>query len=126
MEDSFIPWLDHAHRAIRAAWLDSQRKLKAEAFRRRPDKDDDGLSVASSHENAKRTLDRGKGVAALRIDAIEALGLELFRADEIHGLIKGLPDPRPENYDLAMNIADRLVSLSLFTYDPWPAQRITL
>jgi hypothetical protein len=59
-------------------------------------------------------------VAALRIDAIEALGLELFRADEIRGLIKGLPDPTRESYDVAMNMADRLVSLSLFTYDPWP------
>ena len=61
-------------------------------------------------------------MAALKIDAIEALGLELSRDEEVYGLIKGLPDPRPENYDLAMNMADKLVSLSLFTYDPWPVR----
>ena len=111
--------MDHAHRAIRPGWLDSQRKLKAEAFRRRVNIDDNGLSVASSHEAAKLTLTKGKGVAALRIDAIEALQLELFREDDDHGLIRGLPDPRPENYNLVMSIADKLVSLSSFTYDPW-------
>ncbi len=94
--------------------------MKAEAFRRRPRIDDNGLSVAPDHESAKLAFSRGKGVAALRIDAIEALGLELFRADQIHGLIRGLPDP--QNYDLVMNIADKLVSLSSFTYDPWPVR----
>jgi hypothetical protein len=94
--------------------------LKAEAFRRRPVADDNGLSVASSHENAKTAIARGKGVAALRIDAIENLGLELFRADGNHGLIKGLPDP--DNYDMAMNMADKLVALSTFTLDPWPVR----
>ena len=67
---------------------------------------------------------KGKGVAKLRIDAIEGLGLELFRTDEIYGLIKGLPDPNEENYDLVMNMADKLVSLSLFTYDPWPTRPV--
>jgi hypothetical protein len=61
---------------------------------------------------------RGKGVAALRINAIEGLGLELFRDDD-YGLIKGLPNP-DENYNLAMNMADKLVALSTFTLDPWP------
>ncbi len=58
-------------------------------------------------------------MAALRISAIEGLGLELFRKDDDYGLIKGLPNPG-ENYDLAMNFADKLVSLSTFTFDPWP------
>lgn len=120
MEDCFIPWLDHAHRGIKASWLDGQRRLKAEAFRRRPVLDDDGLSVASDHESAKLVFRKGKGVAKLRIEAIEGLGLELFRTDDIHGLIRGLPHPNEENYNLAMNIADKLVSLSVFTYDPWP------
>jgi len=86
--------------------------------------DDDGLSVASDHGSAKLAFEKGKGVAKLRISGIESLGLELFRTDEVRGLIKGLPEPTPENYDLAMNMADKLVSLSLFTYDPWQARPI--
>jgi hypothetical protein len=109
----------HAHRAIRANWLDGQNNIKAEAFRRRHGIDDDGLSVASSHETAKLALIAGKGVAALRIDAIENLQLELFREDDDHGLIRGLPDPQSEDYNLVMNIADKLASISAFTYDPW-------
>jgi hypothetical protein len=61
-------------------------------------------------------------VAKLRIDGIEGLGLELFRIDQVWGLIKGLPEPTQENYDLIMDMADKLVSLSLFTYDPWPTR----
>lgn len=92
--------------------------MKAEAYRRRPGKDNDGLSVASSHEGAKAAFERGYGVAAARIEAIEGLELELFRSDDEHGLIKGLPDPESD-YDLAMDFADKLVAISHFTHDPW-------
>jgi len=56
-------------------------------------------------------------VAALRIAAIENLGLQLQRSDDDHGLICGLPDD--ENFDLAMDFADKLVAISTFTLDPW-------
>ena len=91
--------------------------MSAEAFRRRPQGDEDGLSVSSTHEKAKEAFERGHGVAALRIAAIENLGLQLKRSDDDRGLICGLPDY--ENFDLAMNLADKLVSISTFTLDPW-------
>lgn len=74
--------------------------------------------MASSHEAAKRTIARGNGVAAIRIDSIPPLGLSLVRDDEEHGCITGVPYAE-DDYDLAMDLADKLVELSVVTLDRW-------
>jgi hypothetical protein len=58
-------------------------------------------------------------VAAARIDEIEYLGLQVFRCDDDYGLMKGLP--HPDDYDLVMDIADKLVALFSpnLVCDPW-------
>jgi hypothetical protein len=78
----------------------------------------DGISVASSHEAAKRTIARGNGVATVRIDAIPQLGLGLVQDDDDHGCITGIPYAE-DDYDLAMNLADKLLALSVVTLDRW-------
>jgi hypothetical protein len=91
--------------------------LTNKAYRREP-KDTDGLSVASSHELAKLTIERGKGVAAIEINKIPPLNLELVQNDDDHGCIVGIPY-REENYNLAMELADKLLELSVVTLDRW-------
>lgn len=78
----------------------------------------DGLSVAPSHGDAKLTISRGDGVAALNIEAIVSLRLQLVQHDEHHGCITGLPYP-DENYDLAMDLADRLLNIADVTREYW-------
>ena len=87
------------------------------AYRRGPS-DVDGLSVACSHESAKQTIQRGDGVAAIEMIEIPPLGLQLFQDTDDHGYIAGIPYPE-ENYDLAMELADRLLELSVVTPDHW-------
>ena len=82
----------------------------------------DGLSVASSHESAKQAFQRGKGVAALEISAIQFLNLRVIHGDDDHGYIDGLPYDTQENYDQVMEFAERLVALSRVTIDPWPSR----
>jgi hypothetical protein len=82
--------------------------------------DEDGLSIASSHEIAKTAFERGYGVAALEIERIEQIEpLRVFREDDAHGFIQNLPDNTPENYDLVMGFADKLVALSVVLEDRW-------
>jgi len=93
--------------------------LTNKAYRRIPGKDADGLSVASSHENAKLTITVGKGVAAALIDAIHLLNLQVVPDDDEHGTIKGIPYSDEENWNLATELADRLLEISRVTLDHW-------
>ena len=103
---------------MKPIWFEGDR-LTNKAFRRRPE-DTDGLSVASSHEAAKLLQKRsGKGVASLEIRSIEMLALTVFRENDDHGYIQGIPDETTENYDIVMAIADKLLKLSTVTIDPW-------
>lgn len=100
--------------------------LSNDAFRRSPN-DIDGLSVASSHEAAKRLLRSGRGTARFLLLELLALGLDVTQTDADHGYIEGLPpftdDPADPNYNLATEYADRLLALASkgenITIDPW-------
>ena len=83
------------------------------AFRRRPMIDIDGLSVAPTHEEAKNLQYSGHGVAALLIASIEQLNLSVLQTSDTHGFIDGVPFDDAENYDRALEIADRLLFLAL-------------
>jgi hypothetical protein len=76
------------------------------------------LSIASSYEGAKLTLRVGKGVASLPITGIRAFNLNVVPDDDEHGCIVGIPFDT-EDYDLAMELADRLLELSVVTIEPW-------
>ena len=60
----------------------------------------------------------GNGVAAIEIGAIPTLNLRLVPDDDVHGRIVGIPYS-DENYDLAMEIADKLLELSIVTLKRW-------
>ena len=104
------------HRAIRTGWL-YEGTLTDKAFRRRP-KDLDGLSVSSTHDSAKRSLQSGAGVAALAVLKVEQLGLQVACSGS-HGTILGLPFDIPENYSRVIEFADRLRDIAEFSKDPW-------
>ena len=108
---------DQVCRAVRASWLD-RGLLTDKAFRRRPGKDLDGLSISNSYEGAKRSQRSGAGVATLDVDAIEELGLTVSCPGE-HGVIAGLPFDTPENYAVTIEFAERLCKNAEFNYDPW-------
>jgi hypothetical protein len=113
-----VIWRNHVHRALKASWFDSDGLLTNKAYRRSP-KDTDGLSVACSHDYAKKTLERGSGVAAILIDALTDLGLKAsFAPDDPHGTIDGLP-PDGLDYNRASELADRLVAVSELTLEKW-------
>lgn len=93
--------------------------LNFKAYRRKHGKDDDGLSVVSSHELAITTIKKGRGVASLQITAITALNLQFVPEGDEHGLIIGIPFDDGEDYDLAMDLADKLVEFSHVTPILW-------
>ena len=93
--------------------------LTNKAYRRIPGKDLDGLSVASSHEVAKLSITVGKGVAAALIRAISLLNLQVIQDNDEHGCIKGIPYSDEENWNLAMELADKLLAISTITLDHW-------
>jgi hypothetical protein len=109
---------------LRPNWFEND-ELTNRAFRRRPN-ETDGISVASSHDAAKRLLRSGWGVAALSRDAIASIeGLSIVFDNENHGYIKGVPvyaeNPSDVDYDRALEIADRLLELARnrVVHDPW-------
>lgn len=102
---------------MKPSWFE-KGVLTNKAYRRIPGKDEDGLSVASSHEVAKLTITVGKGVAAAQINAISLLNLQLVRDDDDHGCIRGIPYDN-ENWNLAMELADKLLAISIVTLDHW-------
>ncbi len=91
--------------------------LTNRAFLRRP-VDEDGLSVAWSHDKAKQLQASGCGVAGLEIRAIAELGQDLAQGEDGHGAID-VPFPKGDTYDIAYEIADKLTSISDVTIDPW-------
>lgn len=105
------------YRAIRSGWLDDGL-LTDKAFRRRPGTDLDGLSVATSHNTAKRLQRSGAGVAALALREIEQLGLHVVCPGN-HGAIHGLPFDTPDNYAVVIEFADRLCRIAVFKQDRW-------
>jgi hypothetical protein len=99
---------------LRPSWFENGQ-LVSKAFRRSPS-DEDGLSVASSYEAAKKLLKSGGGVARIPIAALRALGLTVAPTDEDHACIEGLPpyadELADENYNRALELADRLLEFS--------------
>jgi hypothetical protein len=111
-------WIDDAHRALKQSWFDNG-ELTAKAYRRSP-ADADGLSVACSHDYAKTFQRSGCGVAAVKLRTFEELGLAVQRtATDPHGLIQGLPAYEDQDFNRALELADRLVHASRVTSDRW-------
>ena len=110
--------MEHTHRALKPNWFEDG-VLTNKAYRRIPGKDVDGLSVSSSHEAAKLTITVGKGVAAALIRAISFLNLQLVQDNDEHGCITGIPYSDQENWNLAMELADKLLAISVVTFDRW-------
>ena len=108
--------IETVHRATRSGWL-HDGTLTDKAFRRRP-KDLDGLSVSSTHDEAKRSQQSGAGVAALEVLKVEQLGLQVTCPGS-HGTILGLPFDIPQNYSRVIEFADRLLAIAAFKKDPW-------
>lgn len=71
---------------------------------------------------AKLTITVGNGVAAIEISAIPTLNLQLVPDDDDHGRIVGIPYDN-ENFDLAMELADKLLELSIVTLERWNRRR---
>lgn len=88
------------------------------AFRRRPGKDLDGLSVARVHAAAKRFQQSGAGVAVLRVSEIQRIGLSVCCPGD-HGTIDGLPFDTPDNYAVVIELAVRLCAIAEFKEDRW-------
>jgi len=101
---------------LRKQWVDPDtHTIKRDAFMRRPQKDDDGLSVFRSRfarpEEVAGRFQRCHGVCELKVSAIRKLGLDVrptSETDPAHAVIVGLPtyDENPsEALKLAVELA---------------------
>jgi hypothetical protein len=72
--------------------------------------------VASSYEEAKRTIARGDGIARLSVAQLAALGYGLTRDDDSHGCITGLPEhrdlPTDDHLNAVLKAADQLLDIA--------------
>jgi len=110
---------------LQPSWLEDGYLYKA--YLRKHGRDEEGLSLVCSKEFAiTNTIDKGRGVAELEIEAITAIDdLQVQPEENCHGFLIGLPfvEGVRSDYNLAMQLADKLAKISNVEEIYWNRRR---
>jgi hypothetical protein len=111
-------------RAFKSAYFldNSKTELVDKAYFCHKNRDEDGLSLGMTAENAVMALDKNHGVSSLPVGAIHDLGRGLEVREDLdpafagHALVKGMP-LYEDNEKLASDIAWELVHISTIVHN---------